>query len=199
MKAQRLRPHADPLRGSPPVKAHVGRNMRQCVPMLVVLCATCGAAAPEKVRTRAELLASVQEPGRSPLRYMCEVDLNSDGTNDLILSESVSMGGTGGLVYNLYLGLGDNRFGFLDRFLAGVMAIEIVGETKRLWSYSHSSAGSGTVEYRYFDRKGVFQRSSPMEILAGDGGSEMGNAVFAAIFSGKTRLQMKALGAPDAP
>lgn len=59
-----------------------------------------------------------------------------------------------------------------------------------------TSAGSGTVEYRYFDRNGVFQRSSRMEILAGDGGSEMGNALFAAIFNGKARLQMKALCAP---
>jgi len=109
----------------------------------------------------------------------------------------VSHGGTGGLIYNLYLGVGQDRFRKLDQFLAGGFAVEVHGKTKRLWSYSHMSSQSGTIQYRYFDRKGRFQKSQPLVIHPGDGGSEVGNAIYASIFNDKTILRARKTGASN--
>jgi hypothetical protein len=164
---------------------------------LLCMSLALGASADEKILGRAQLLAPITDPALSPERRYAELDLNGDGTNDLVLSESVSLGGTGGLVYNLYLGLGQDRFRQIDRFLTGIMATETHGGTTRLWLYSHMSAGSGTVQYRYFDRKGIFQRSQHITIYPGDGGSETGNGIYQAIFNEKTILKTETIGASN--
>ena len=155
------------------------------------------ANADDKIVTRADLFAPSTDPSLNPERRYAELDLNGDGTNELVLSESVSLGGTGGLVYNLYLGLGTNRFRQIDRFLAGVMATEIHGGETRLWFYSHMSAGSGTIQYRFFDRKGIFQRSEILTIYPGDGGSATGNGIYQAIFHEETILRTEKIGASN--
>ena len=167
------------------------------VAILIVLSFALVIVASEDVRTRAEVLAASTDPGLRPERRYGELDLNGDGTNDLVVSESISLGGTGGLVYNLYLGLGQDRYRQIDCFLAGTMALEEYAGTRRLWSYTHSSATSGTIQYRYFDRKGVFQKSEALTIHPGDGGSEIGNAVYQAIFNEKTKLDLKKTGGPN--
>ncbi len=158
---------------------------------IALLCAMLSpvANAEDKVVARADLFAPIIDPSLNPERRYADLDLNGDGTNDLVLSESVSLGGTGGLVYNLYLGLGQDRFRHIDRFLAGIIATETIGGTTRLWFYSHVSAGSGTIQYRYFDRKGIFQRSQFLKIYPGDGGSDIGNEIYRAIFNEKTTLK----------
>ncbi len=153
--------------------------------------------AEEEAYSRQDLLAPMSDTTLSPERYFTELDLNGDGTDELIISESVSLGGTGGLIYNLYLGIGQNRFLFVERFLSGVMALETRGNTKRLWSYSHSSAASGTVQYYCFDSEGVFQRSHSMMIYPGVGGSLTGNMIYRAIFSEEMKLQFTKLGASN--
>jgi hypothetical protein len=167
--------------------------------MMVFLTLTfaLAAQAEDGVQTRKELCAPITDRGVNPERRCAEFDLNGDGTNDLVLSESVSLGGTGGLVYNLYLGLGQDRFRQIDRFLAGIMATETHGGTTRLWFYSHMSAGSGTIQYRYFDRKGIFQTSQWLTIYPGDGGSDTGNGIYQAIFNEKTILKMQTIGASN--
>lgn len=42
-------------------------------------------------------------------RRYAELDMNGNGTNEWVISEPMSLGGTGGLVYNLYLGMGNER------------------------------------------------------------------------------------------
>jgi hypothetical protein len=157
--------------------------------MCLLLAFAFGAYADDKIQTREELFAPITDPALTSEREYAELDLNGDGTNDLVLS--VDIGGTGGLVYNLYLGIGKDRFKKIDQFLAGIMAVETHEGTTRLWAYSHSSAASGTIRYCYFDHKGVFQKSQVLEIQTGDGGSEIGNAIYQAIFNEKTELKLK--------
>lgn len=173
--------------------------MMKTIAILSVLALALVACADDDIQTREELFAPIADPDLSPERRYAELDLTGDGTNDLLLSTSVSHGGTGGLVYNLYLGVGQDRFKKLDQFLAGGFAVEVHGKTNRLWSYSHMSSQSGTIQYRYFDRKGRFQKSQPLLIHPGDGGSEVGNAIYASIFNEKTILKTKSTGASNKP
>ncbi len=153
--------------------------------------------AEEEEYTRQVLFAPVTDSTLSSERYFTELDLNGDGIDELIISESVSLGGTGGLIYHLYIGIGQDRFLFLDSFLSGIMAVEIRGETKQIWSYSHSSAASGTVQYFYFDCEGAFQRSLSIMIYPGIGGSLVDKMIYQAIFSDDKRLQFTKLGASN--
>ena len=175
--------------------------MMKTIVILFVLAFALVAYADDDIQTREQIFAPITDRTMevSPERRYAELDLNADGTNDLLLSESVSFGGTGGLVYNLYVGVGDERFRRIDRFLAGILATETHGDTMCLWFYSHMSAGSGTIQYRYFDRKGVFQKSQVLTIHPGDGGSEIGNGIYTSIFNDKTELKMKTWGASNKP
>jgi hypothetical protein len=159
--------------------------------LLLCISVALVAKADEKILTRSELFAPITDPVLNPDREYVELDLNGDGANDLVVSESVSLGGTGGLVYNLYLAAGQDHFRRLDQFVAGALAVEIHGDTKYLWSYS-----SGTIQYRYFDRKGRLQRSPVLDICTGDSGTETGNGIWQAIFREKTTLKTKTIGAP---
>lgn len=150
--------------------------------------------ADDLITTRESLFAPVSDLHQSQERCYADLDLNADGTNDLVLSESVSLGGTGGLIFNLYLGAGNDRYRHMDQFLAGVMAVETNGHRRLLWSYSHMSAGSGTLQYRSFDRKGRYEVSPAITIYPGDGGSDIANGVYNAIFGEKTRLIMTTIG-----
>ena len=169
--------------------------MMKTIAVFFVLVFALTAQADDGIQTREQLFAPITDPNVNPERRYAELDLNGDGTNDLLLSTSVSHGGTGGLIYNLYLGVGEDRFKKLDQILAGGFAVEVHGKTIRLWSYSHASSQSGTIQYRYFDRKGRFQKSQPLLIHPGDGGSKVGNAIYASIFNEKTTITMKTWGA----
>ena len=169
--------------------------MRMFVATILFLGSLCATHAEEETFTRQILLAPLTDTILSSERYFTELDLNGDGTDELIISESVSLGGTGGLIYNLYLGIGQDRFLFMDSFLSGIMAVEIQSKTKRLWSYSHSSAASGTIQYYYFDSEGVFQSGHSMMIFPGVEGSLMDNLIYQVIFSEDNRLQLTKLGA----
>ncbi len=162
---------------------------------MLFLGSLCAGYAEEETYSRELLFAPGADTTLSPERYFTELDLNGDGIDELIISESASLGGTGGLIYNLYLGIGQDRFLLLSNFLSGIMAVDTQGETKRLWSYSHSSASSGTIQYYYFDSEDVLQRSHSMIIYPGDGGSLVGNMICRAIFSEDRKLQFTKLGA----
>lgn len=171
--------------------------MRMFLTTILFLGFLCTSHAEEEVYSRQVLLAPLTDTTLSPERYFTELDLNGDGINELIISASISLGGTGGLIYNLYLGIGQDGFLFMDSFLSGIMSVESRGETKRLWSYSHSSAASGTIQYFFFDSEGVLQRSHSMMIYPGVGGSLLGSMIYQVIFSEDKRLQLTKLGAPN--
>ena len=145
------------------------------------------------IMTRTEIFAPVNRPDlRNQDREYAEFDLNRDGIDELIMSGPMSFHGTGGNIYTLYRGLGDEKYQELTCFLADPLAIEDCDPSreKRLWGYSHRSCRSGVIFHFSFDRKGVFHRSSSLEILPGDMGTEMGNSIYRSIFNEKTKLKM---------
>jgi hypothetical protein len=164
--------------------------------MLLLTCAALGHAE-EVVKTREEIFAPLDDPRHSSERRYFELDFNGDTNSDLVISESVSLGGTGGLIYNLYLGIGSNQYRHLDRFLAGVMSLDTNGNRRILWSYSHSSAGSGTIQHRSLDRKGRLEVSPALMIYPGDGGSDKANGIFNLLFGDTARLKPITIGASN--
>lgn len=128
----------------------------------------------------------------NPLRYMYTVDLNGDDVNDLILSGSVSMGGTAGIPYNIYFGVGDDKYVQTCSLLTNRIALEKCRSgIKRLWWYTHSSASSGALWNIRFEGEYRYRVGAPLEIYPGDGGTAIGNAMMDAIFTEESCLERK--------
>ena len=128
----------------------------------------------------------------NPLRYMYTVDLNGDDVNDLILSESVSSSGTGGTSYDIYLGIGDQKYVQIYSLGANGFALEpCPGGMKRLWWYTHSSSQSGSLWNIRFEGEYRYRVGEPLEIYPGDGGTAIGNAMLDAIFTEESCLKRK--------
>ncbi len=145
----------------------------------------------EKTYTREDVFAVKTDSGRSVDRYYYELDLNQDGTLDILISKPIYSPGTGGRIYDLFIGDTNNQFKRIDTIQAGMFAIEKHNWKMRLWHFTHSSSQSGNVGYRYFDRKGNYKKSGYVEVLSGDGGSTMGNKISKSIFNKETKLNFK--------
>ena len=63
-----------------------------------------------RIYSREKIFSEPVEALYRPEKCYAEPDLDGDGTNDLIISDTVSFGGTGGLPYHVYLGKGNNSF-----------------------------------------------------------------------------------------
>ena len=59
---------------------------------------------------------------------------------------------------------------------------------KRIWSYWHMSANSGYISFVHFARDGECAQSPAWEIYTGDGGTEIGNGIYDAVFNKETLL-----------
>lgn len=152
-------------------------------------------SADDRILTRAEVFAPVTETYLNPERKYVELDLNGDGIDEIILSESVSHSGTGGLGYDLYASVGPDQFRRMDQFTACALAVEISDEGIRLWSVHRLGALCSRIEYRYFDPKEGFRKSATLEIQGGgDGGSRMAQAILRVIFNDRTVLEPKTWG-----
>ena len=121
--------------------------------------------------------------------------MDGDGLKEMILSESVSTGGTGGFVYTLYHAIGRDQFHPVGTFLCGNLAVEPVPGTKpprlRLWTYRHDSSQSGQLSIHELFPKGQL-RTDSIWVFPGDGGTKIGNDILNAIFDHS--LQMEKLG-----
>lgn len=80
-------------------------------------------------------------------RYRLLVDLNQDGHEDVIMSEPISLRGSGGLSYVVYLWTNGNYvcIGETGGHLERIRVEHIDDSTRIIWSYSHCSAGSGSI------------------------------------------------------
>ncbi|MDF7809587.1 integrin alpha [Pontiellaceae bacterium B12219] len=152
----------------------------------------------EKTYTKEEIFRFKADPEKPVDRYFCELDLNQDGIQDLLISKPIYSPGTGGRVYELFIGDPNQQFKKIDTIQAGTFAIEKHNWKKRLWFWTHSSSQSGSISFRYFDRYGNYHQSGYVEILSGDGGSKIGNDIFNSIFNEKSTLSFKKYLQPEA-
>jgi hypothetical protein len=108
-----------------------------------------------------------------PHLEIMEEDLNQDGTNDLLISET-QMGGTGG---NSYLAFERTPRGYryLGNLDFGSMWVLPKDESRqqKIMTYWHLSAGEGTLELYILDATG-FHEVKHRTIYPGPGGSEEG-------------------------
>jgi hypothetical protein len=129
---------------------------------------------------------------RIQTRYIAELDLNGDSIKDLIISDSISLSGSGGHAFEIYLGNQDGTFHNTEKpFLASMLSLEICSETKRrrLWCYTHSSARSGSIYYFEFREKKKVEQSNSLLIHSSVEGKEVGDKVLNSIFNQTIKLQ----------
>jgi hypothetical protein len=118
-------------------------------------------------------------------RYRMLGDFNDDGIEDMALSCNINFFGNGGGEFTLYLRNNKKKYKKYGKFLAhpygDAVAIEKWGKETRLWTYSHGGSGIGDLRYYVFGRESL---SGPegLRIHPGDGGTDMGNAIYDAVF-----------------
>ena len=156
------------------------------------------------VLTRAEIIeieaASPDWPDKDRNRLYAEIDLNEDGLMDIIISDELSMKGTGGISWFIYFCIGANQYREASKDIGGwPLAVESYGfEGTRLWSYWHMNASSGYIGYLHIGKHGECTQSPGLEISTGDGGSEIGNGIYDAVFKEDTLLPVRLIS-PASP
>jgi FG-GAP repeat. len=82
-------------------------------------------------------------------------DFNGDGIDDMALSASRSLHGTGGNEISIYLGRADGKFKKVAETLVQPFSIYVqkrYDDQRRLWAYYKSNAEGGTIESYQFGR-----------------------------------------------
>ena len=177
-----------------------------------------------KLYSREEVFNEPVYPPSSPIKYYAELDINGDKIADLLFSESISLSGTGGCYYHVYLGTKEGKFQkvtitSLQRtqttkdgkwieeikeeeasvFVASLLAIEKYnryGIGHRIWIYSRCSGSSGTISYLYFDDKGKLHASGGLMIFGSPDDSLLGDELMKSIFFSERKIEPKQIKAP---
>ncbi len=116
-------------------------------------------------------------------RYRILGDFNCDGIEDMALSVDISLFGNAGGDFDIYLRDNkDNLRKYASIFLhLKAIAIEKIGENVRLWAYRRSGGWIGDIGYYEVKAEGLSDYKS-ITIHPGDSGTEMGNAIYEAVF-----------------
>jgi len=161
----------------------------------VVLANTLGAEeSPATPDTPAEEPTAILDPSLIPAptgegltgeRIRLLADFNGDGREDLALSEDTSDTTFTGRIFTLYLS--DYRGKYtckIGEFFAhpAAIAIEKCGYTVRIWTYFRGGAGKGSLGYQELQGQKLSEGKA-VTIFLGDGCSNMGRAMYAAVFS----------------
>lgn len=119
-------------------------------------------------------------------------DLDGDGVEDMLLSGGSESSGTMGRDWTVYLNR-NGDFSAIGEVWAHPMAIAIepdqdliqtdpkVQRFARIWVYLKSSGRNGTFGYYRIGNKSVDEIKA-IEIYPGDGGTELGDAIYKATF-----------------
>ena len=132
-------------------------------------------------------------------RLYAEIDLTDSGLPDIIISDDLQMGGTGGVGWSVFLCISTNQYRELDIGLGGrTFALEKNEKLgKRLWMYWHSSCNTGSMQCLYLDTDGEWKLSNSIEVHRIDSGSDAGWDYFEEIFKDENNsIEMKWLS-PD--
>ncbi|MES2661612.1 MAG: hypothetical protein V4689_23540 [Verrucomicrobiota bacterium] len=125
-------------------------------------------------------------------RYRIVVDLDGDGSKDLILSDGPAAFGKSGGSWTVYLSR-NGDFNKVGEITAHPKAISIEPDQDRgmkeaerrkfarIWVYLRSSGSAGTFGYFRVGERGVDELQR-LEIYPGDGGTVLGNAIYDATF-----------------
>ena len=116
-------------------------------------------------------------------------DFNCDGKVDLLLSEDRFGKGTGGFSFYLYLGDGSNAFHRVDLDIGGnSVAVERLWDRNRIWTNWHTGGGESVLSVFDIGTNG-YTKEQRLVIHPGDGGTDMGNAIFSAVFNGRDAVK----------
>ncbi|MCL2105152.1 MAG: hypothetical protein FWH21_08920 [Kiritimatiellaeota bacterium] len=131
--------------------------------------------------------------------WYAELDLTGNGVKDIIISDPIYTGGKGGFSWNVYLYVSTNQYKRLPVEIFGwPLTVEEYYDSTLIWAYSHISGRQGAIQYWEINKRGECIESARLEIYTGDGGTDIGNAVYDAIFREK-RLELKITPANDMP
>lgn len=163
------------------------------------LCEERKAEEKDRLLTKSQILIPCSEEGLSPERLYTEVDLTGDGLNEIIISDSVTMAGTGGIEWSLYRAAApDQYYAKAFHFDSAISCLAVEEDLnskvsgKRLWIYWHISSKDGIIGYIFVNDKGGFELSPVLEIFPG--GTECGQKIADAVFTPESCLKVKSLG-----
>ena len=124
-------------------------------------------------------------------RWLIEEDFNNDGVVDRAISEKLENFGKSGGHFTIYLKL-KGKFKKLGEVYLHPAAYCIEGrhEESRIWTYLIISAGAGLLR-AYTIKKGKLNEAGSIEINPGDGGTELGRAIYKTIFRRKDHIKPK--------
>ena len=153
--------------------------------------------------TRAEVLRlnspDPDSPGWDRSRLYAEADLTDNGLMDIIISDDLHMMGTGGIGWSVYLCEDTNRYRRISGLAGKFLAVEENTRMgKKLWTYWSTAGNWGTVQHLYFDRDEGWKLSADLTIHPGDGGSDIGQGIFDAIFNEHDSLKRRKIS-PASP
>jgi hypothetical protein len=146
------------------------------------------------VLTRDEVIrlnpADPDKPGDNRSRLYTKVDLTGNGLLDIIISDDLHTGGTGGLSYSIYLCINTNQYREANVEIGGSrLAIDEADfGHKSLWSYWHISSCEGGIQYIYLDDDGEWKSSPSLTIYTLEG---IGSGIYSTIFEKDTLLPMR--------
>ena len=115
-------------------------------------------------------------------------DLNGDGITDRLVSEPIRAFGNSGGNWEVFLG---NKKGLVSvgHIFAHPLALRMEqnGDSVKIWVYLRGGAASGAFGF-YVLKEGRISDLKTIEISPGDGGTDLGRALYATVFPSEKRF-----------
>lgn len=129
--------------------------------------------------------------GNPAYRWRMYGDINKDGLEDIIVSESFENMSQNGVNLFIYFADSSGKFFFYDTTFSTPRRLCFERDLRgiRLWEYWHIAASTAIIGYSWLADSGITQGQS-MELNPGDAGGRVSNAVVTAIF-GNSDVQFR--------
>lgn len=154
-----------------------------CGILIIAFLAVRGEDSDKKV-TDPSLVPLTGADGKPAVRYRAYGDINKDGFEDVIVSESAEAMSQNGLNLFIYWGDSAGTYTFYDTVYSFPkrLKFESDGRGGRLWSYWHVSASEGVLSYLHLTDSGLVGGQG-MRVYGGDGGGSISRAIVDAYFN----------------
>ncbi len=130
------------------------------------------------------------EPDPSPDEYLeINADIDGDGIADRLVSEPIRDFGTAGGRWHVFIGKKEVGLTAIGEIFAHPLALrsEKLFDSVRLWVYLKDSGSAGSLGF-YPLKDGRIGDLRSIEISPGDGGSDLGRAIYDAAFPAALRF-----------